>query len=105
MFPRFLRPSFFFRRWVMRRGLRSDRPVLQFIALFYVGRMPFLRMTAKRRGIYGRERPWQALAAAFFVGDVVKKLTEREVEIVSTEQLKVGQTVSVTRLPLDRRSS
>jgi hypothetical protein len=104
MIPRFLRPSFFMRRWVMRRGLQSQNELIRFVVRLYVGRMPFLRTTAARRGMYGGERPWQALAAAFFVGDVVKKLTAREVEVVSTERLEIGQTVSITRLPLDRRS-
>jgi hypothetical protein len=103
MIPRFLRPSRFIRRWTMRRGLRSNNDLVRFFALVYVGRTAFLRTNATRRGVYGREGPWQALAAVFFVGDIVKKLTGREVEIVSTERLEIGDSVVVTRLPLDAR--
>ncbi len=103
LIPKFLRPSRFVRRWTMRRGLTSSNDLVRFFSLVYVGRMSFLRTSATRRGVYGRERPWQVLAAIFFLGDILGKLTEREVEIVSTERLEVGDTVVVTRLPLDAR--
>lgn len=91
------------RRWAYRRGLRSQNDLTYFLALLYVGRTAFLRRSARVRGVYGREPVWLAVAGVFFAKDLVTKLTVKEVDVLTTETLRAGDSIRITSVPPSRR--
>ena len=99
LLPRAVRPSWILRRWAMYQGVRSNSALLRFAALLFIGRSQFLRRTSMRQGVYGGNRGWQAVAGMFFLNDMVKKLTVKETETLTTETLKAGQSVLITSIP------
>ena len=103
LLPRPLRPSWILRRWALYTGMRSSSGAVRFVALLAVGRAAFLRTSATRRGVYGGNRLWQTVAAAFFLNDIVKKLTVKETEVLATDRLRPGDQILVRTLPARSR--
>jgi len=61
--------------------------------------MAFVRRSAMRRGVFGGNPAWQTIAVAFFVNDMRKKFLVKQSDLLSTEVLEAGQTVTITSIP------
>jgi hypothetical protein len=58
----------------------------------------FMRREAVRRGMFGGDRSWQMIGAVYFGSRFLRSVVGKQVEVVSVEELKRGQTVTVTAL-------
>lgn len=98
LIPRALRPMTILRRRAMRRGLRGDSAMWQFVALMLMGGSSAMKLTARREGFFGGSRFWKTVFYAVIVNDLVKKIAVKETEVLSTEKLTAGQSVTITAL-------
>lgn len=98
LIPRAIRPMTILRRRAMRRGLRGDSAMWQFMALMLVGGSSAMKMTARRDGFFGGSKFWKTIFYALILNDLVKKVAVKEPEVLSTEKLTAGQSVTITAL-------
>jgi hypothetical protein len=70
-----------------------------------------LRKRSMRRGLLEGRSGWQALAVVFLGISLVKRLSGPRVEVLSSQKLRPGQSISVSAVPRhngprpERRSS
>lgn len=58
----------------------------------------YLRTRGIKDGVFAGRRTWLILGSAVWAGRLLKKLVSRSSELVSTERLEPGQSVTVTAL-------
>lgn len=63
-----------------------------------------LRKRSFRLGLLEGRSGWQGLAVVFLGISLMKRLTGPRVQILSSQKLRPGQSISVTALPKSRRS-
>jgi hypothetical protein len=65
----------------------------------------YVRTHAFSRGVLGGQRGWTAIFAVVTIGRFVGKYIGRDPQYLTTERLKIGQSMTVTAVapPLSRR--
>ena len=62
-----------------------------------------LRQNALAKGVFGGRRGWMVVGAFLWGPRLVKRFMGRQEEVLTTERLKPGQTVTITAIrPLTR---